>query len=179
MLRVVDGRDALRRHFGLGVNFIESLVNRHRVELYIVDAKGRVAASFTRLLWDEQEVVACAAKVGAERTRPGAAVVGSAASLGLALLPKCPVCWAAYLSMLGIAGGEWLFTKLTPLLAILMAVNVASVWRRRRGASAWLVTAGALAILASRMIPGWESAGLIGVPATVAGSIWSVMRPTR
>ena len=31
-----------------------------------VDANGRVAASFTRLHWDEQEVVACAAKVAAE-----------------------------------------------------------------------------------------------------------------
>ena len=40
MLRVIDDNDALRRHFELGVNFIESLVNRHRIEVYILDAEG-------------------------------------------------------------------------------------------------------------------------------------------
>ena len=57
MLRAVENNHALRAHFELGVNFIESLVNRHRVELYILDARGRVAVSFERIHWDEQEVV--------------------------------------------------------------------------------------------------------------------------
>lgn len=57
MLRAIDGVSALRSHFKLGVNFIESLVNRHRVEAYILDAEGRVAASFERLHWDEEQVV--------------------------------------------------------------------------------------------------------------------------
>ena len=57
MLRAADGNDALREHFALGVNFIESLVNRHRIELYILDAQGRIAVSFERIHWDEQEVV--------------------------------------------------------------------------------------------------------------------------
>ena len=60
ILRVVDDNEALRRHFELGVNFIESLVNRHRIEVYILDAEGRIAASFERLHWDEQQVVSCA-----------------------------------------------------------------------------------------------------------------------
>jgi cytochrome oxidase Cu insertion factor (SCO1/SenC/PrrC family) len=58
MLRAADGMDALRSHFELGVNFTESLVNRHRIEAYILDAKGRIAASFERVHWDEQQVVA-------------------------------------------------------------------------------------------------------------------------
>jgi len=41
MLRAIKGNDALREYFELGVNFIESLVNRHRIELYILDAAGR------------------------------------------------------------------------------------------------------------------------------------------
>jgi protein SCO1 len=57
MLRAIDGIDALRSHFKLGVNFIGSLVNRHRVEAYILDAEGRLAASFERLHWDEELVV--------------------------------------------------------------------------------------------------------------------------
>ncbi len=57
MLRAAEGMDALRRYFELGVNFTESLVNRHRIEAYILDAKGRIGASFERIHWDEQQVV--------------------------------------------------------------------------------------------------------------------------
>jgi len=59
MLRVIadNDNDVLRRHFELGVNFIESLVNRHRIEAYILDAQGRIAVSFERLHWDEEQVV--------------------------------------------------------------------------------------------------------------------------
>ena len=58
MLRVAEDDGALRRHFELGVNFVESLVNRHRIEVYILDADGRIAASFDRIHWDEEQVVA-------------------------------------------------------------------------------------------------------------------------
>jgi cytochrome oxidase Cu insertion factor (SCO1/SenC/PrrC family) len=57
MLRAIEGNDALREYFELGVNFIESLVNRHRIELYILDAAGRIAVSFERLHWDEEQIV--------------------------------------------------------------------------------------------------------------------------
>jgi protein SCO1/2 len=63
MLRAADGMDALRKHFELGVNFIESLVNRHRIEVYILDAQGRVARSFERIHWDERQVVARAIEI--------------------------------------------------------------------------------------------------------------------
>jgi protein SCO1/2 len=61
LFRATDDNDALKEHFGLGVGFVGSLVNRHRIELYILDAGGRVAVSFEQLRWDEQEVVARAA----------------------------------------------------------------------------------------------------------------------
>ena len=67
MLRAIDDNDALRRHFELGVNFIESLVNRHRIEVYILDADGRVAVSFERIHWDEQQVVTRAIEVLKEK----------------------------------------------------------------------------------------------------------------
>ena len=57
LLRAPGGIEPLRRHFRLGVNFVESLVNRHRIEIYIVHTAGRIAASFGRIHWDEQEVV--------------------------------------------------------------------------------------------------------------------------
>ena len=57
MLRSIDSFDALRSYFELGVNFIESLVNRHQVQAYVLDNDGRIAASFERLHWDEQTLV--------------------------------------------------------------------------------------------------------------------------
>ena len=68
MLRATDGVNALRSHFKLGVNFIESLVNRHRIEAYILDAEGRIAASFERIHWDEQQVVDRAIEVLKEKS---------------------------------------------------------------------------------------------------------------
>lgn len=63
LFRTVAGNEAVQGHFGLGVNYVGSLVNRHRIELYILDAQARVAASFERLRWDEREVVARAVEV--------------------------------------------------------------------------------------------------------------------
>lgn len=63
LFRAVSGNDAVRDHFGLGVNYVGSLVNRHRIELHILDAQACIAASFERLRWDEREVVAQAVEV--------------------------------------------------------------------------------------------------------------------
>jgi cytochrome oxidase Cu insertion factor (SCO1/SenC/PrrC family) len=57
LLRATRGMQALQEYFSLGVNYVHSIVNRHRVELYVLDANARVAASFLRLEWDEQEVL--------------------------------------------------------------------------------------------------------------------------
>ena len=159
VLRAVEGFDELRRHFSLGVNFVESIVNRHRVELFILNAQGRIAASYERLLWDEAAVVARAS----EELKPAAAPLASA--LALALFPKCPVCWGAYLSALGVAAVPY-----APLLAALLLVNLASVWWRGRATGDWhglaLAFVGGSAILA-----GWAG---MGVTLTLAGALWSV-----
>ena len=67
LLRATDGMDLLCAHFKLGVNFIESLVNRHRVEAYILDVEGRVAVSFERIHLDEQQIVTRAIEVLKEK----------------------------------------------------------------------------------------------------------------
>ena len=105
LLRATSGIEPLRRHFRLGVNFVESLVNRHRIEIYVLDAAGRITASFSRIHWDERDVVDRAAamlkrgksKSGslapACRAAPHPSSARSIASV--AFFPKCPVCWAA------------------------------------------------------------------------------------
>ena len=184
LLRSEDGLDALRKHFQLGVNFIESLVNRHRIELYILDAKGQTAGYFGRIQWNEKDVVERAIEVlkeneRVERVRVASPVFGTAVALGLALFPKCPFCWAAYLSLFGIAGLESIPYSpwLQPVLAILLLSNLTSVWFRARTTGRmlpfYLVTAGAITIILSKAFAAPIAASFLGVLLTLIGSIWS------
>jgi protein SCO1/2 len=182
LLRADDGMSALRAHFRLGVNFIESLVNRHRVEAYVLDAQGRIAESFERLLWKEEAIVDRAVDLVNEpaeeqKARAAAPLIGAVASVGVAFFPKCPVCWATYLSMFGIAGLDRipLPSWLPLLLAAAMLINLASAWFRgwvtARFTGPLLVSAGAAVIMASRSASGWESGGPWGVSFVLAGSL--------
>jgi len=56
-LRATQLWDEVRAYFDLGVNFVGSIVNRHRVELYVLDTQGRIAILFERLQWNEEEVL--------------------------------------------------------------------------------------------------------------------------
>jgi protein SCO1/2 len=190
MLRVIGDFDVLKKHFKLGVNFIESLVNRHRLEVFVLDREGRVAASFERLHWEEQEVVDRANEVLKEQDRALTRMtpaLGTFASIAFALFPKCPICWAAYLSMLGVTGlsqipyAPWL----QPILILLMVANIVSVWWRgwsiRRTTGPLFVTLGALAILASKLNNVPTKLAIVGVVLTLLGSLLSVVssRPQK
>ena len=106
-------------------------------------------------------------------------VLATLASFAFAFFPKCPVCWAAYLSFFGIAAlqqipyAPWLL----PLLALAVVTNLASVWLRARTsgrfASFYLVAIGAGAIFASNLGMGTEALAMFGVGATLAGSLLS------
>jgi len=195
LLRATEGLDGLRHYFGLGVNFVESLVNRHRVEAFVLDREGRVAATFERLHWNEGELVERAVQV-LDETQPNeeseaaptpvprrafAPWVGTLAALGVALFPKCPICWAAYLSAFGVAGlGSIPYSPwLQPLLAAAMLVNLGSMWMRGRATGGmspfWLAGAGALLIAAAKLSIGGGGAVLCGVALTLAGSLLSVV----
>jgi protein SCO1 len=57
IFRTQNGLRELREYFQLGVNFTGATVNRHRIELFILDSLGEIAVTFTRLQWDIQEVL--------------------------------------------------------------------------------------------------------------------------
>lgn len=189
MLRARDGIESVRKHFKLGVNFIESLVNRHRIEIYILDAKGRVAGYFGRIQWNEKDVVQRAIKImredlkvkPSERPNLASPVFGTAVALALALFPKCPLCWAAYLSFFGIVGLESIPYSpwVQPVLAILLLSNLTSIWFRARVTGRmlpfYLVTAGALLVVASKAFAGPDAVGFLGVALTLVGSVWSTL----
>ena len=195
MLRTTEGFAALRDHFKLGVNFVESLVNRHKVEAYVLDAQGRIASCFERVHWDEQQLVDRAIEMLEEPKKTVAApnsdlkthrkaapqILGMLAAMGLAFFPKCPLCWASYLSVFGITSLEQIPYSpwLRPLFFSIMVINLVTVWLRRRStggmAALCLVAAGTLVILILQLALGWENAAMWGVTLTMAGSLLSAL----
>jgi protein SCO1 len=142
-------------------------------------------------MWNEEQVVDRAAALLHEQERPAAhrsaasPRVGTWASVAVAFFPKCPVCWAAYMSLLGIAGCERLPYSpwLQPLLVVLMLVNVLSVWMRaratRRMSGFYLAASGAMTIVLSKMSVVLEPAAVLGVAFTLAGSLFSARYRAR
>lgn len=59
-LRAREGFTELQAYFGLGVSFGPATVNHHRIELFVLDADGRIAATFARLQWELDAVLAAA-----------------------------------------------------------------------------------------------------------------------
>jgi protein SCO1/2 len=58
LFRTTGALAPLEDYFALGVSFGGTLVNRHRIEVFLLDHKGRVAGAFTRLQWDVDGVLA-------------------------------------------------------------------------------------------------------------------------
>jgi hypothetical protein len=103
----------------------------------------------------------------------------------VAFFPKCPVCWAAYLSVFGIFGiaripyPAWLY----PLLAALLGIHLLLALRRapRTGFGPFtLGTAGALIVLAGRHYTPFAVWILIaGILLIAAGSFWNCVSVNR
>jgi hypothetical protein len=102
-------------------------------------------------------------------------------SVAIAFFPKCPVCWAAYLSVFGIAGLEQLPYSpwLLPLLASLMLINLGSLRLQQRSmqgpAGFYLAAMGAFLILVCGIGLELPYASAAGIILTVMGSAISVL----
>jgi protein SCO1/2 len=170
LLRATGGLEVLRSHFELGVSFFESIVSRHRIEVFILNREGQVAFTFQRLNWSEEQAVNEAAALLSGK--PGTAVIAAAApvaGLAASLVPKCPMCWATYLSLLGITGTLPVLgpMALKALAAVLLTVHLApGLWRVRT--TGWklantLSVAGVAAIatnvIQTNAVPGLAPAG--------------------
>jgi protein SCO1/2 len=73
--RIFRTRGALapvQDYFELGVSFGGTLVNRHRIELFLLNQRGQVAGAFTRLQWDSEKVLAQAVRLAQPFPRPHA-----------------------------------------------------------------------------------------------------------
>lgn len=134
MLRATGDFLRVRRAFGLGVGYLGSLVNRHRIELFVLDQNGRVAASFVRVAWNDDEVFARLHALLRQAPAPPARLqrarelarttLAVLPALALALFPKCPLCWGAYFGAAGLVGLEQLpLARLVPVFATLIVLG--------------------------------------------------------
>jgi protein SCO1 len=63
LFRTTGALAPVQDFFELGVSFGGTLVNRHRIELFVLDHRSQIAAAFTRLQWDVEEVLAQALRL--------------------------------------------------------------------------------------------------------------------
>ncbi|MBT2327084.1 SCO family protein [Variovorax paradoxus] len=208
VMRAVTGAASLRAYFELGVNFIESLVNRHRIEAFLLDDRGAITASFVRLQWSELRVVAEILKLaerceishdGNEKTDATATtpvdsvgprsirsesrrMLAPVLYVAMALLPKCPICGAAYVSVSGIMALPQLPSVywLVPALTVLSVVNLISLWWLAQTSRDW--SGFVFALVGATITIGWgialdcPPAAAIGGVVTLAGSVLGVWR---
>lgn len=170
-----DHFDALRTRFDLGVNYGDATVNRHRIELYVLDSRSNIVATFSRMQWQVADVLA---ELEKPRRAWKAAFIPLPAIL-LALLPKCPLCVGAYLTAFGLGGLQFLARPAwtIPIAAILLLLNVWLIWRRARRTHNLLAIAlsstGAVMVWLGMLLAGGRAVAIAGALLIVAASIVS------
>ena len=106
----LEGLDVVSDYMNLGVNFDGATVNQHQVELYLLDAQGRVIVSYTRQQWNPSDVLEDLRTLLQPRPlskkvlHTGGYMSDGILPLLTLLLPKCPMCIVAYGSAITVCG---------------------------------------------------------------------------
>lgn len=126
--------------FQLGVNYLASTVNQHRLELFILNQNGAIETTYTRLQWEVKDVVSDLLKLvdSMSKRRWRSKILNTTQQTVFPILagffPKCPFCWAAYLSFFGISGlqqipySPWLL----PLIFGIMLFNLVLLYKKAK-----------------------------------------------
>lgn len=169
--------------FNLGVNHVNSAVNQHRLELFLLDQRGNIKTSYTRLQWEVEKVSGDIKGLLARSSR-----FGWLSSLGssfqqvcfpvlLAFFPKCPICWAVYMSAFGVSGlqsipySPWLI----PWIVLAIAVNLVILYRKasvRNGLTPfWLSLAGGLFVIVPGYMFSSPFGSILGITLLLMGAL--------
>jgi protein SCO1 len=176
--------ESLRQYFQLGVNYSGTAVNQHKIELYLLDHQGQLRHSFTRLQWQEPEVLNAVRQLVARRKdklqqfrEVGRHLWTLVLAVVIAFFPKCPLCWAAYASFIGLSGLQALPYRpwLLPLFFLLMGINLwalaRAARRRNRYVPFCLSLTGALILLLVQWQVFKPAALDLGLAAILSGSL--------
>ncbi|MEM6264804.1 MAG: SCO family protein, partial [Bacteroidota bacterium] len=161
--------------FQLGVNHVSSTVNQHRLELYVLNQNGYISYSYTRLQWDVEKVLGDVTRM--VKSGSGSSWISSVVSslqqagvpLLLAFFPKCPICWAVYLSAFGISSlqsipySPWLI----PVLMVAMFINLFILFKKSKVRNGlipfWISLAGAFLVLGPGYLLSNQATSIAGV----------------
>jgi protein SCO1/2 len=136
-----DDFDKVKTYLQLGVNYVGSVVSQHQIELYILDANGIVKEKFSQLQWNPEDVISHIKILSQESNRISSKIKRTIQSISntfmvlvVAFFPKCPICWAAYLSAFGLSGISWL--KYNPkflfIIITIMIVNLGVLYYKSK-----------------------------------------------
>lgn len=106
-------------------------------------------------------------------------------SILIAFFPKCPLCWAAYMSMFGSLGLARLpyMNWLLPVLMVFLGIHLFILFRRvhSNGYLPFIISlAGALVIISGRMFfPSEKWVMMTGMACIIAGSLLNSFSPRR
>jgi protein SCO1/2 len=183
-----DRFDELRNYFELGVNYSSSVVNRHQIELYLLNRNGEVATSYTNFRWHVEDVLGEARTMVANSaegssglhstsglTRIAAHSWGVFVASMIVAFPKCPLCWAGYLSAMGLSGmasvtRSWILPSLLALMAIHLCILYRRASQRRIFLPLHLSSIG-FASLAVAFASGLTFLRYLGLILVIAGAI--------
>ena len=140
LLRAVSGHDEFIESLNVQVNYADSLVNHHALELMILDKSGCLAQVYSRVQWDPEEIVDRAVELS-QKSAQKSGIFSRITRLGpgicsaviIALMPKCPLCWAAYLSFFGVTATQSFLSRGSVLGLAFASLFVFLVVIARRG----------------------------------------------
>lgn len=151
MFRVVTGMDQLIEQLNIGVNYKGNNVNVHRIEVYIINPEGKIERSFLRFQAKSDVIIKeleqlhnprNSKKTDDDEPTGNSSILNRFSTVVIpfliAFFPKCPMCWAAYMNIIGISGlisiphKPWLIYVFIGL-AIFNLWNLYRLARKRNG----------------------------------------------
>jgi protein SCO1 len=188
--RIESGMPNLLRYFNSGVNYIGSIVNHHTTELFIIDKDGNICTHFQQLRWQIAEVIARLKEClndGAYDKRKDlygtrhaiTSFLSPVLSFLIVISPKCPFCWAGYLSAVGITNIQLLRSThwLLPGFWLLVCMNLFSLCQRTTGRNGllpcYLSLSGILCVAFFVFVEQARVMGYAGIVLVLMGSVLS------